>query len=563
MLEISQLKLPAGSDPAGLEHKIRRILRLEAGAPLRWEISRHSVDARQRPLIYDVYTVLADAGREAERRCAGRAAKNRVRVVEKKKYAFPAIGRERAEAAPPPVVVGFGPAGIFCALELAEHGFRPVVLERGAPAEERVEAVRRFWSTGRLDPSSNVQFGEGGAGTFSDGKLTTGVRDPEGRGARVREQFVGAGAPPEILYEQYPHIGTDRLREVVISLREKLIRLGGEIRFHARVTDLVLSEGRIRGVEVLDENTGQKSVLPAEAVVLAPGHSARDTVRMLLGHGVPMAQKQFAVGLRVSHPQSLIDRRQYGDRDEEERGERALPHASYKLTARASSGRGVYSFCMCPGGYVVDASSERGRLAVNGMSDYARDSGRANSAVVVTVGPEEFGSDEILAGMRFQEKLEEKAFRLADGKIPVEDYRTFERLFREGDAGGETPVLQGRELTEEEKEALCLRGRAAIAPVHDLMERSMTRDFIEGMNLFEKSYPGFTGEDAWVCGIESRTSSPVRILRDEEGQSEIRGLFPCGEGAGYAGGIMSAAMDGLRIAEAVARLYLPRQESGT
>lgn len=544
MIRISQINLPCGSDHAALRRKAERML--PKGLPLlEMMIVRHSVDARKKPQLLDVYTVDIVTGKdpETEKKALQRSKDRRIAVASPRIYSFPASGTgilpER------PVVIGAGPAGLFCALYLAEHGYRPVLLERGKPVEERTQDVGQFWKTGVLDPASNCQFGEGGAGTFSDGKLTTLVNDPDGRSEEILRRFVEFGAPEEILYEGRPHIGTDRLRTVIIRLRRAILEAGGDIRYQAEVTGLQMSGGAVRGVRI-----NGREILPASVVVLAPGHSARDTIRQLFADKIPMEQKAFAVGFRVIHPQSLIDFAQYGVSAPQEMQRLHLEASSYKLTAKAASGRGVYSFCMCPGGYVVNASSEPGRLCVNGMSDYARDSGYANSAIVMTVGGADFGSDHPLSGMAFQEKLEEECYRLGRGAIPIEPYPDFEKGISE-QGGAEN------EAKSEETRLPQIRGACRIAPVHKLLPDALKRDFCEGMRAFDRHIPGYA-ENALVAGLESRTSCPVRIVRNEDCESTgLRGLYPCGEGAGYAGGIMSAAMDGIRIAEKIAVRYAP------
>lgn len=549
MIQISQLKLPCGSDLSRIEKKIRKRLHLKIDESFTWKILRHSVDARKKPDLADVYTVgVVLDSHDQEEKALRKLHDRNITFKKEEIYNFPKTPSDAKQMKYRPVIVGMGPAGLFCALLLAEHGYCPIVLERGAAMEERCLDVEHFWKTGELNPDSNIQFGEGGAGTFSDGKLTTGVKDRCGRHGKVVDTFIEAGAPKDIAYEQIPHIGTDKLRQVIVNLRKKLITLGGEVRFHSRADRFLTDDtGHIRGLIVHDEKDDYE--LKADCVVLAPGHSSRDTLRTLYSMNVPMTQKAFAIGFRVSHPQALIDQRQYGISDPEEMKKKHLAHDSYKLTARVKDGKGVYSFCMCPGGYIVNASSEEGRLAVNGMSDYARDSSRANSAIVMTVCKEDFGSDDVLAGMHFQEKLEERAFRMADGRIPVESYPEFRK---NAEAKQSIPV---QELSDDETSKLCLKGRAAKAPLHELLPKELTQDFIEGMDSFEHKIPGFTGPDAYVCGLESRTSSPVRITRDEHFESGVKGLYPCGEGAGYAGGITSAAIDGIKVAEAVATAF--------
>ena len=544
MIRISQLKLPCGHSEADLEEKIRKTIKLKDRDTVRYRIRKHSIDARKKPQLFDIYTVDADLkmGIKAERKLAAKLRNRNIAVVEESGYQFPPAGGEKMNTRP--VVIGAGPAGLFCALMLAEHGYRPILLERGRCVEERAKDIDRYWESGKLDPSSNVQFGEGGAGTFSDGKLNTQINDKTGRSEKVLQVFTEAGAPEDIRYESKPHIGTDLLRVVIPAIRNRILAAGGDVRFEAQVTDLVIEDGSVRALVLAD---GSK--LRTDTVVLAPGHSARDTIASLFQRGVPMEPKAFAVGLRVSHPQSLIDRAQYGVWEREEMRELGLSAAPYKLTAKAASGRGVYSFCMCPGGYIVDASSEPSRIAVNGMSEHARGSGRANSAIVCTVGPEEYGTEHPLSGMYFQQELEEKAYRIGQGAIPVQRYIRMKENFEKRRNGKPVPAdSPDPYLTSHD---LCIRGRWTPADLSELLPRALTADFIEGMEEFDHKIPGFAGEEAFAAGIESRTSSPVRIPRGEDLQSRIRGLYPCGEGAGYAGGIMSAAMDGIRVAEAI------------
>lgn len=544
MIRISQLKLPCGHSEADLEEKIRKTIKLKDRDTVRYRIRKHSIDARKKPQLFDIYTVDADLkmGIKAERKLAAKLRNRNIAVVEESGYQFPPAGGEKMNTRP--VVIGAGPAGLFCALMLAEHGYRPILLERGRCVEERAKDIDRYWESGKLDPSSNVQFGEGGAGTFSDGKLNTQINDKTGRSEKVLQVFTEAGAPEDIRYESKPHIGTDLLRVVIPAIRNRILAAGGDVRFEAQVTDLVIEDGSVRALVLAD---GSK--LRTDTVVLAPGHSARDTIASLFQRGVPMEPKAFAVGLRVSHPQSLIDRAQYGVWEREEMRELGLSAAPYKLTAKAASGRGVYSFCMCPGGYIVDASSEPSRIAVNGMSEHARGSGRANSAIVCTIGPEEYGTDHPLSGMYFQQELEEKAYRIGQGAIPVQRYIRMKENYEKRRNGEPVPAdSPDPYLTSHD---LCIRGRWTPADLSELLPRALTADFIEGMEEFDHKIPGFAGEEAFAAGIESRTSSPVRIPRGEDLQSRIRGLYPCGEGAGYAGGIMSAAMDGIRVAEAI------------
>lgn len=482
---------------------------------------------------------------------------------------FDVNGRFLSDQKKRPVIVGLGPAGLFAGLILSEAGLCPIIIERGKPASERREDVENFFETGILVPDSNVQFGEGGAGTFSDGKLNTGVHDKNGRNHFVLETFVKYGAPSEILYEAKPHIGTDRLIEVVSNIRKAIIEKGGEVRFNTKMTRLCVENGQVTGIitERTPETFGksndtrnyisvdatlqesdnlqiesdfQKSddscvsnsaeFIDTDTVILAIGHSARDTFRMLYDEKIPMSAKQFAMGFRIEHPQSFINESQYG-----REAAKYLPAAPYKL-AYSKGARGVYSFCMCPGGYVVNASSEAGHLAVNGMSNYGRDSANANSAIVVAVGAGEYDMDDPLGAIEYQRSIEKKAYDLCQGKIPQQLYGDFKDN-RESKSYGDFESLT--------------KGAHAFANLRGIYSHEIERAFIDGMDYFDKRIHGFARYDAILSGVESRTSSPVRIPRDDTFQSSIHGLYPCGEGAGYAGGITSAAIDGIKVAEAV------------
>ena len=533
MIRISQMKMPISHGPEELPAKAAGMLHIKRTDILSWKIIRKSVDARKKPDIYFIYTIDLEV-RDEERLL--RRHHGSIRRAEETMYQFPAClppaGIKR------PVIIGTGPAGLFCGCLLSAHGFRPILLERGKAVENRQKDVEAFWKSGVLLPDSNVQFGEGGAGACSDGKLNTLVKDKNGRNREALRILVDAGAPEEILYEAKRHIGTDILMRVVRNLREKIISSGGEVRFESKVTDLVIEKGAVCGVII-----NGKEHLETDNVVLAIGHSARDTFQMLYGREVPMEAKAFAVGLRVEHPRQMIDKIQYGMEKS-----RFLQAADYKVTAQTET-RGIYSFCMCPGGYVVNASSEEGRLAVNGMSYSGRNGKNSNSAVIVTVTPDDFESENPLSGVAFQRKLEEKAYRAGQGKIPVERYGDFKEAVT-----GEikTPSALAREYPDFLPE---IKGGWIFSPVHEILPEALNRAFVEGMEQFGKKLPGFSDSGVYLSGIESRTSSPVRIHRDDTGQSAVRGLYPCGEGAGYAGGIMSAAMDGMLTAEKIAMKF--------
>lgn len=528
MIKINQLKLPIDHKWEDLEKKVCKLLQIPVTKLQGIELLKRSLDARKTPLMYNYQLgVFADG----EEKIVKKIKNKDISLGKLVKYRFPNMGEEPLTKRP--VIIGAGPAGLFCAYMLAKAGFSPILLERGDAVEERQKKVDHFWETGELDTQSNVQFGEGGAGTFSDGKLNTLVKDNYGRSRYVLKTFVEFGAEDDILYESKPHIGTDILIDVVRNIRNEIINLGGEIRFNSQVTDLRMETGEISALQV----NGQEWI-ETSAAVLAIGHSARDTFQMLLERNVPMRSKAFAVGVRMEHPQTLINENQYGVNYPD-----SLPAAAYKLTRKVADDRGVYSFCMCPGGYVVNASSEEGMTAVNGMSYHARAGENANSAIIISVRPEDFGSDDALAGVEFQRKLEKAAYREGKGKIPVQ-------LF--GDFCKNRVSEQLGEIKPNTK------GAWTFGNVRSVFPENLSAGLEEGIKGCEKLIPGFAREDALLLGVESRTSSPVRIERDNDTfESAIGGLYPCGEGAGYAGGIMSAAMDGIKVAEAIALKFKP------
>lgn len=530
MLKINQIKLPVGHAPEELEQKIRKTLRLSRGEAFSYKIVRKSFDARKKPEIYEVYSVTVEI--KDEDKILKKLHTPSISKAKEVRYQFPERGSEKMKARP--VIVGAGPAGLFAALQLTEAGYAPIVLERGRSVEKRKEDVEHFWETGVLDPASNVQFGEGGAGTFSDGKLNTVVKDPSGRNQFVLETFVRYGAPDAILYENKPHIGTDVLACVIENMRKDLERKGAEFHFESCMSNLNIEGGRVVSV-VTDEKTYK-----ASAVILALGHSARDTFEMLAAKPeIPMEVKNFAVGFRVEHPQTMIDEIMYGNY----RGSR-LPASPYKVTSNFPNGRGVYSFCMCPGGYVVNASSEEGRTCVNGMSYSGRSGKNANSAIIVSVTPQDFGADDPLAGMRFQRHLEEENYKLGGGRIPQQLFGDYVQNVKSSDYG----VFASQ-----------TKGQTVLTNLRGLMSEDMERSFIDGMTHFSTKIKNFDRADAILSGMETRTSSPVRILRNENCESALQGLYPCGEGAGYAGGIMSAAIDGLKVASAIMERFCPAE----
>ena len=526
MLKLTGLKLPLDFKKEDLRRVAAQKLRLPESAVVSATLAKKSVDARRKDQVHFVCAVEAEIDGNEEKILARRRDSS-VQKAQPYRYDLPR-GEKLSQR---PVVVGFGPAGMFAALLLAQCGQNPIVLERGMPVEERERSVTRLWKDRVLDPESNVQFGEGGAGTFSDGKLTTGTGD--GRIRKVLEELVRSGAPEEILYEAKPHIGTDKLPGVVRSIRERVIALGGEVRFSTKAVGFLLQEGKLTGLRL--RTPSGEEVLECSQVILAVGHSARDTFEELHRLGLPMEAKAFSVGARIEHPASLIDRAQYGAFA----GHPALGAADYKLSCHLENGRGVYTFCMCPGGYVTGAASELGGVVTNGMSPWARDGKNSNAALLVGVTPEDYGQEGPLAGIGFQRRIEQAAFRLAGGdySAPAQRVTDFLAGVPSKSFGGVAPTYEpGVALTDLTH---CLPGFVA-----DSMRAALP--------ILGRRLRGFDDGDAVLTAPETRSSSPVRVLRGENFQSPLaQGLYPCGEGAGYAGGIVSAAVDGLRCAEAV------------
>ncbi len=527
MLRINELKLPLDSDESELLTLAAKALRCPKRKITGINIAKKAVDSRKKDDIYFVYNidVFVDGDEEILlRNCRNSKVEKGREIV----YTAPALRRTSKLR---PVIVGFGPAGFFAALILARAGLKPVVFERGNDVDTRTRDVKSFWSARRLNTSSNVQFGEGGAGTFSDGKLTTGIKDPLCR--KVIDELAMHGAPEEIKYSSHPHIGTDRLGSVVKAFREEIISLGGEIHFGTQVTDIIIANGVVQGLTCRNAQ-GVSSDFETDTVLMCIGHSARDTIEMLYGKGINIIQKPFSVGVRIEHPRELIDKAQYG----KFAGHPALGAANYKMACHPEHGRGAYTFCMCPGGIVVAAASEENSVVVNGMSEYARDGENSNSALLVGIEPENFGNSHPLAGIELQRRIERTAFIKGGG-----DYSAPCQTVGDFLKGRPSKVLGSVNPT-------CPTG-VTPGDIRDILPQKVTDTMAAAIVKMDKMLNGFALPDATLTAPETRSSSPVRILRDDIYQANIRGIYPCGEGAGYAGGIVSAAVDGIRCAHAV------------
>lgn len=524
MIRISNVHIPLDYSDETIKNKSAKELRIDKNAIKSVSIFRRSVDARKKDNIYFLCSI--DVELNINENSVLKKCKNAVKVTPYK------YDIKEWKGGTSPVVVGMGPAGLFAALILAQSGAKPILIERGRDIDKRHDDVQKFWLTGKLDTSSNVQFGEGGAGTFSDGKLNTGTKDIRQR--KVLEEFVRHGAPDEILYNAKPHIGTDKLKITVKNIREEIISLGGTVLFETKLTGFNIKGGRITGAVV--ENQCRNEIIETDNIILAIGHSARDTFEMLFDKGIPIEAKSFSVGARIEHLREKIDFSQYG----RFAGNKNLGAASYKLNTHLPSGRGVYTFCMCPGGKVVNASSEENMLVTNGMSEFARDEINSNSALLVGVSPDDFNSDVPLAGMYFQRELEKKAFEL-------------------GGSNYNAPVQRVEDFINNTKSTHIGEIKPSICPDYELSDlNTILPEFVsesmkQGIKDMGRKLKGFDDGDAVLTGVETRSSSPIRILRNNETLEsiKIKGLYPCGEGAGYAGGIISAAVDGIKCAEEI------------
>lgn len=524
MIRLSNIKLPIGYTDEDIHKACQKELRLSADAIKSASLYRRSIDARHKGDIHYVTSVDVHLNMNEKTALSRAKSKNAV-LAEEYRYIPPAV-KDKSKR---PLIVGAGPAGLFCALILVQSGIRPIVIERGSCVEKRTKAIGTFWSGGKLDTECNVQFGEGGAGTFSDGKLNTGTKD--GRARKVLAEFAAHGAPEEILYNALPHIGTDKLRDTVRNLREDLIRHDADVFFDTKLTDILIRDNAVYAAEVEDQSG--KRIIECSEIVLAIGHSARDTFEMLYKKQIAVEPKPFSVGVRIEHLREAIDRSQYGE------AHKKLPAAYYKQSVHLKDGRGVYTFCMCPGGTVVASQSEPDTIVTNGMSEFARDKVNSNAALLVSVTPDDITGENALKGMNFQRDLEKRAFLAGGGDYHAPVQRVGDFLSCQcSDRFGE--VLPS------------YRPGTAFAQAEAALPTFVTQSLREAIPIIDRRLKGFAHPDAVMTAVESRSSSPIRIIRADDMQSvSIKGLYPCGEGAGYAGGIVSAAVDGIKVAEKI------------
>ena len=525
MIRLRQIKVLVSNNTLDdIKNKCASKLRISSKDIKEIKIIKESIDSRNKPLLYFVYEV--DVKVDNEDKILSKNKDKDIFKTPNEEYIFNITGKNNYNNI---VIVGAGPSGLFAAYMLSSNGYKVTLIDRGSDVDNRIKDVNKFWKTRKLNTESNVQFGEGGAGTFSDGKLNTLVKDPSFRNKKVLEIFVENEAPEEILYESKPHIGTDLLVNVIKNMRNKIIGNGSTVRFNSKLTNINIINNKIDSITINDNEE-----IKCDILILGIGHSARDTFKMLYDKGIIMEPKPFAVGLRIMHSKEMINKSQYGIENHP-----ILKAASYKLTHTCKNKRGVYTFCMCPGGYVVNSSSEEGLLAVNGMSNHSRDSKDSNAAIIVTVGPNDFGNHP-LDGIKYQRDLEKKAYDLCNGLIPIQLYKDFKDNKESTKLGSIEPIL---------------KGDYKLANIRSILPNYISESIIEGIDEFGKKIKGYNNDDSILAGIESRTSSPVRINRDDNYECNIKGIYPMGEGAGYAGGITSAAMDGLKIAEQIAKKY--------
>ena len=519
MIKLRQIKVSILNDTKEeLIRKICKKINIKETDIISLKISKKSVDARDKENINFVYEVILDV-----KDLSNIKFNNDVLNYDEEEYSYNVTGNKIMKERP--IIVGSGPAGLFLGYMLSKEGYNPIIIERGEKIEDRIKTVDKFFKDGILNKNSNIQFGEGGAGTFSDGKLNTLVKDK--REVEVFKIFASNGAPKEILYESKPHIGTDILRSVIVNMRNKMIENGCTFKYNSTLTDIVIENNEVKKIIINNEEE-----IPCETLVLAIGHSARDTFKMLYNRGIEMISKPFAIGIRIQHPKDLINEAMYGKYG------KILPTANYKLTYKAKDNRGVYTFCMCPGGFVVNSSSEENKLVINGMSNHKRDEINSNSALIVTVDENDYGNN-LFDGMNFQEKIEEKAYEIGKGKIPTQNYIDFKN-------------------NKESKDLLnkpSFKGNYTLSNINDILPKYIYNDLVEAIEYFDTKIKGYNSDSAIVSAPETRTSSPVRILRDDNYQTNIKGIYPIGEGSGYAGGITTSAMDGIRCFEKIISIY--------